>query len=84
MPSFRVYSAVTGQISTQGASSQWLHRMTEKCLDVFGYVPFSMYFTQVRLTPRGTSCSALHATVQAWHPMHFLLSMMKPYCMDAP
>ena len=43
-----------------------------------------MYFTQVRLTPRGTSCSALHATVQAWHPIHFLLSMMKPYCMNAP
>ena len=36
MPSLRVYSAVTGQISTQGASSQWLHRMTEKCLAVFG------------------------------------------------
>ena len=27
--------------------------MTEKCLEVLGKDPFSIYFTQVRLTPQG-------------------------------
>ena len=61
-----------------GASSQWLHRITEKCRLTSGNVPVSMYFTQVRLTPKGTSCSALHATVQAWHPMQLSLSRRNP------
>src|SRR5437870_3243394 len=78
MPSFLVKSAVTGQISTHGASAQWLQRMTENSLRVSGNVPFSIYLTHVRLTPTGTSCSALQATVQAWQPIHFRLSIMKP------
>ena len=48
-----------------GASSQWLHRSTAKWRLVAGKAPFSMYLTQVRLTPTGTSCSSLQATVQA-------------------
>ena len=55
---------------THGASSQWLHRSTEKYRRVFGNVPRSTYLTQVRNTPRGTWFSSLHATVQAWQPMH--------------
>ncbi len=78
MPSARLYSAVVGQISTQGASVQWLHRMTEKKRFVSGQAPFSMYFTHVRLTPSGTSCSVLQATVQAWQPMHEVWSMTNP------
>ena len=70
MPSWRRNRAVVGQIATHGASSQWLHRLTEKNRRVSGNAPFSMYLTHVRLTPNGTSCSALHATVQAWQPMH--------------
>ena len=78
IPSSRVNIAVTGQIVVHGASSQWLQRRTLNNRFVSGKVPFSMYLTQVRLTPRGISCSALHATVQAWQPIHFRLSMMKP------
>lgn len=78
IPSSRRYSAVTGQISTQGASSQWLQRITEKSRRESGNSPFSIYFTQVRLTPTGTLCSDLHATVQAWQPIQRRLSMMKP------
>ena len=59
------YSALVGQIDMHGASSHWLQRMTEKCRLTFGNEPVSMYFTQVRLTPSGTSCSLLHATVHA-------------------
>src|SRR5260370_6908867 len=69
IPSRRVKSAVVGQISTQGASSQWLQRVTVKVRRVSGNTPFSTYLTQVRATPRGTSCSALQATEQAWQPM---------------
>lgn len=65
MPSSRLKSAPVGQMATHGASVQWLQRRTEKNLLVTGQVPFSMYLTQVRLTPSGTSCSVLHATVQA-------------------
>ncbi len=65
MPSDRFCNARVGQIATQGASVQWLHRITEKNRLESGQAPFSMYFTQVRLTPRGTSCSVLQATVQA-------------------
>ena len=43
-----------------------------------GNVPFSMYFTHVRLTPSGTWFSSLQATVQAWQPMHFRWSITKP------
>jgi len=32
----------------------------------------------VRFTPIGTSNSLLHATVQAWQPIHFLLSITNP------
>ena len=77
MPSCRWKSAVVGQISTQGASSQWLQRVTWKVRRVSGNTPFSMYFTQVRATPRGTSCSALQATEQAWQPMQRRLSIRK-------
>jgi hypothetical protein len=45
---------------------------------VFGNSPFSMYFTHVRLTPMGTLCSLLQATVQAWQPMQARLSMANP------
>ena len=62
----------------QGASSQWLQRMTEKWRLTFGKEPVSMYFTQVRLTPMGTSCSLLQATVQAWQPMQESLSKRNP------
>jgi hypothetical protein len=79
MPSSRKNSASTGHISTQGASVQWLHRITEKSRRVCGNSPFSTCFTQVRLTPTGTWCSDLQAVVQAWQPIHFLLSMINPY-----
>src|SRR5210317_772863 len=52
--------------------------MTEKVRPVFGYAPVSMYFTQVLFTPSGTSCSLLHATVQAWQPMQESLARTKP------
>jgi hypothetical protein len=65
MPSSRLNNALVGQMSTQGASVQWLHRITEKKRRVSGHAPFSTYFTHVRFTPRGTSCSVLQATVQA-------------------
>ncbi len=77
IPSRRRKSAVVGQISTQGASWQWLQRVTWKVRRVSGNAPFSMYLTQVRATPTGTSCSVLHATEQAWHPMHRRLSIRK-------
>ena len=70
IPSSRLYSAVTGQTLTHGASSQWLQRSTEKCRRVSGNSPCSMYFTHVRKTPSSTPCSALQATVHAWQPMH--------------
>jgi hypothetical protein len=65
IPSVLRKSAPVGQIETQGASEQWLQRITEKNRLVSGQVPFSMYLTQVRFTPNGTSCSVLQATVQA-------------------
>ena len=70
MPSGRRYSATVGQIVTHGASSQWLQRSTEKYRRVSGNAPFSTYFTHVRKAPSGTRFSSLHATVQAWQPMH--------------
>ena len=77
IPSRRLNSAVVGQISTQGASSQWLQRVTWKVRRVSGKTPFSTYLTQVRATPSGTSCSALQATEQAWQPMQRRLSIRK-------
>ena len=65
MPSSRLYSAFVGQIATHGASVQWLQRITPKSRVLFGNVPLSTYFTQVRNCPTGTSCSVLHATVHA-------------------
>ncbi len=73
-----MYSDVTGQISTHGASLQWLQRCTLKLRRVLGNSPFSMYFTQVRFTPIGTLCSLLQATVQAWHPIQARLSIANP------
>jgi hypothetical protein len=67
-----------GQIVVHGANSQWLQRITVNIRRVLGNSPFSMYFTQVRSTPIGTSCSLLQATVQAWQPMHLRLSIKKP------
>src|SRR5262245_59448880 len=78
MPSGRMYSAETGQISTHGASAQWLQRMTWKLRRTAGNSPVSTCLTQVRFTPSGTSCSLLHASVQAWQPMHLRLSIRKP------
>src|SRR4051794_3114458 len=78
MPSGRLKSALVGQIVTHGASAQWLQRSTVKKRRVLGKLPFSVYFTQVRKTPSGTSFSDLHATVQAWQPMHLRWSMTKP------
>ena len=78
MPSSRLYSALVGQILTQGASVQWLQRMTPNSRVVAGNSPFSTYFTQVRNWPTGTSCSVLQATVQAWQPMHVRWSMANP------
>lgn len=65
MPSARFSSALTGQIVTHGALVQWLHRSTEKWRLMAGKVPFSVYLTQVRKLPSGTSFSDLQATVQA-------------------
>ena len=78
IPSSRWYIAVTGQIRTHGGFSQWLHRVTWNERRVSGNAPRSTYFTQVRLTPSGTSFSLLQAVEQAWQPMHFRLSMTKP------
>ena len=77
-PFFARNSADVGQIVMHGASSHWLQRMTEKWRLTFGNEPVSMYFTHVRFTPSGTSCSLLHAIVQAWQPMHESLSSRKP------
>src|SRR5262245_10977945 len=79
IPLSRRNNAVTGQIVMQGASSQWLHLRTEKNRRVSGYSPFSMYFTQVRKVPSGTSFSDLQATVHAWQPIHLRWSITKPY-----
>src|SRR5262245_50923628 len=79
MPSSRLNSALVGQILTHGASVQWLQRITAKSRGESGNVPESTYFTQVRNWPSGISCSVLHATVHAWHPMHVRWSMAKPY-----
>ena len=65
MPSSRLNSAWVGQIFTHGASVQWLQRITPNERVVSGKEPVSTYFTQVRNWPTGTSCSVLHATVQA-------------------
>src|SRR5438067_10402731 len=78
MPSGRLCRAVTGQMVTHGAHSQWLQRITVNSRRLLGKAPFSMYLTQVRSTPTGTWCSLLHATVQAWQPMHLRLSMTNP------
>jgi len=65
MPSERLNKADVGQIVTQGASVQWLHRIIEKDRSVSGHFPLSTYLTHVRFTPSGTWCSVLHATVHA-------------------
>src|SRR6185503_5513325 len=82
--SLRLCSALTGQISTQGAASQWLQRSTVKWRLTEGKLPLSTYLTHVRNFPSGTSFSDLQATVQAWQPMHLRWSMTKPYwgCLD--
>jgi hypothetical protein len=43
-----------------------------------GNCPSSTHRTHVRKTPRGTWFSALHATEQAWQPMHLRLSITRP------
>ena len=58
-------NADVGQMVIHGASSHWLQRITLNLRETSGNVPVSMYLTQVRFTPSGTSCSLLHATVQA-------------------
>src|SRR6187399_941044 len=84
MPSSRLNSELVGQISTHGASVQWLQRMTPKARVESGNVPESTYLTQVRNWPTGTWCSVLQATVQAWQPMQVRWSMAKPYLTTAP
>ena len=81
MPSGRFSSALTGQIVTQGASEQWLQRWTRNERRTSGNRPCSVYLTQVRKLPTGTSFSALQATVQAWHPMQLFWSMTNDICM---
>jgi hypothetical protein len=56
-----------------------MQRVTWKKRRAWGNRPFSTYFTQVRLTPKGTRFSVLQATVRAWQPMHLRLSIMNPY-----
>ena len=43
--------------------------MTLKLRFTLGNSPFSVYLTQVRKEPTGTSFSDLQATVQAWQPI---------------
>jgi hypothetical protein len=78
MPSGRWNIAATGQIRTQGGFAQWLHRVTWKLRRTSGNRPVSVYFTQVRCTPSGTSFSDLHAVEQAWQPMHARVSITNP------
>src|SRR6185503_19341975 len=80
MPSMRFDSAFVGQIVTQCAAVHWLQRSTAKERFTVGNSPASVYLTQVRKLPTGTWFSLLHATVQAWHPMHREWSMTKPSC----
>src|SRR5262245_16589085 len=80
MPSGRFESAPVGQIVTHGAAVHWLQRRTAKERLTAGNSPASVYLTQVRKLPTGTWFSLLHATVQAWQPMHFEWSMTKPSC----
>jgi hypothetical protein len=63
---------------TQGGLAQWLQRVTWKWRRVSGKAPVSTYFTQVRLTPKGTLFSDLQAVEQAWQPMHLRLSITNP------
>ena len=46
--------------------------------ELVGKTPRSTYFTHVRKAPRGTRFSSLHATVQAWQPMHRRWSITNP------
>src|SRR5262249_15170889 len=70
--------APVGHALRHGASSQWLQSTGMKWRVALGYVPSSTYFTVSRNTPRGTSNSALHATEQAWHPIHVRKSINMP------
>src|SRR5688572_11282388 len=83
MPSGRFSSALTGQMVTHGALLQWLQRRIAKWRRTLGKRPFSVYLTQVRKLPTGTSFSALQATVHAWQPMQRRWSIRNPYCMGA-
>jgi len=77
MPSLRWYIAVN---RTDGDARPALAVVAARDLKYtprVGNTPFSTYLTHVRLTPTGTWFSVLHATVQAWHPMHLRLSMTK-------
>jgi hypothetical protein len=70
--------AEVGQAVTHGASSHWLQRVTWKARLACGNTPTSTDFTNVLVTPSGTSFSDLHAVVQAWQPMQRLWSMTLP------
>ena len=79
MPSARLKSAWVGQISTHGASSQWLQRITPNERRVSGNdAAVDVLHPGAELTRRGTSFSVLQATVQAWQPMHVRWSIAKP------
>ncbi len=82
MPSLRWYIAVTGQIVDAGRLLAMVAARDLKYAAGVGKHPFSTYFTQVRFTPSGTWFSVLHATVQAWQPMHLRLSMTNPYLIE--
>jgi hypothetical protein len=70
--------AEVGQAVTHGASSHWLQRVTWNARLACGNVPTSTDFTNVLVTPSGTSFSDLQAVVQAWQPMQRLWSMTFP------
>jgi hypothetical protein len=70
--------AEVGHAVTHGASSHWLQRVTWNARLAWGKVPTSTDFTNVLVTPSGTSFSDLQAVVQAWQPMQRLWSMTFP------
>src|SRR3970040_2306532 len=65
MPSWSTTLAPVGQTRTQGGVSPCMHWPGSIWTEPAGYRPRSVCRTQLRLRPRGTAFSALHATMQA-------------------
>jgi hypothetical protein len=84
MPLSSTCSALTGQLRTQGAFSQWLQRMGVNARFTSGNTPWSTYLTRSRQLLTGTLFSDLHATSQALQPMHASRSTRKPRFMKRP